>query len=202
VPATITLRVNIDQTNVGDVPELLDEFACLRSKGINIQVQLAPVVVWQHGQSVMERAEYASIESALLVQAVTRGLPVNLLPSPRASACMADEPESFALMATGEIHSCAMTPLVADSVTANTPLLGRVTGEQGVAPGIQLKANRLTSTSLHEECKECKFLFMCFGHCPKEQDEGMLPCPSYRYNLEDRMLLEFMRGLRRETSPT
>ena len=40
-------------------------------------------------------------------------------------------------------------------------------------------------------CFECKYLPLCGGNCPKDWIKKEPACPSFKFNLKDRMLLDF-----------
>lgn len=41
----------------------------------------------------------------------------------------------------------------------------------------------------YTECSNCAIFPLCMGGCPKSLLEKKYPCPSYKYNLDDRILL-------------
>ena len=41
-------------------------------------------------------------------------------------------------------------------------------------------------------CKTCKFLPVCGGACPKSWYEGKPACPSFKYNINERLFLNKM----------
>ena len=43
------------------------------------------------------------------------------------------------------------------------------------------------------DCSTCKIFPICGGACPKEWKEGRIPCPSFKINLKERMLMQFLR---------
>jgi len=40
-------------------------------------------------------------------------------------------------------------------------------------------------------CSKCKFFPVCGGACPKSWYEGQPACPSFKYNIEDRLFLAY-----------
>lgn len=41
-------------------------------------------------------------------------------------------------------------------------------------------------------CTRCKYLPVCGGSCPKDWFKKEPACPTYKYNLKDRMVLDFL----------
>ncbi|RME86744.1 MAG: SPASM domain-containing protein, partial [Planctomycetota bacterium] len=40
-------------------------------------------------------------------------------------------------------------------------------------------------------CKSCLFLPVCGGACPKLWKEGSCPCPSFKFNMKERLMLYY-----------
>lgn len=193
VPATV-IRVNLDESNFGSASEIVDWIGALRDTGLDLSVQLAPVIDWGSHRTSISREEYAAAEVDLLVALVEAGISVPLLPQPRHSACLTQEPDSFVLTSDGLVENCAMTPLVPGAETPATRRLGSTSGPGSIIAGASTAQLKPPIDQLHPECAKCNFYFMCYGHCPKELDEGKLPCPSFRANMESRITLEFLRS--------
>jgi hypothetical protein len=41
-------------------------------------------------------------------------------------------------------------------------------------------------------CKSCNLFPVCGGGCPKQWYDGGVACPSYKYNIEDRLVLDYL----------
>jgi uncharacterized protein len=39
-------------------------------------------------------------------------------------------------------------------------------------------------------CKSCKFLPVCGGACPKSWYEGNPACPSFKFNIDERLMMK------------
>ena len=44
------------------------------------------------------------------------------------------------------------------------------------------------------KCSEVPLLPACGGYCPKKWDDGDVPCPAFKYNIEQRLLLAYAIG--------
>ena len=49
-------------------------------------------------------------------------------------------------------------------------------------------------------CHECSLLPVCGGYCPKKWYEGVVPCPAFKYNIEQRLLMAYAIGRVTEVS--
>jgi uncharacterized protein len=122
------------------------------------------------------------------------GLKSPMLPSKVVTnTCVATNPEAEVFDASGNIFSCTEHPLVEATSTANTvafiadldSLMRRPRGrfddwhEQLASPG--------------QQCSSCKVLPVCGGCCPKQWDDGVVPCPTFKSTIPQRLTL-LMRG--------
>lgn len=41
-------------------------------------------------------------------------------------------------------------------------------------------------------CTTCKYLPVCGGSCPKDWYKNELTCPTFKFNLKDKMMLEYL----------
>lgn len=207
----ITVRVNLDQNNLGSVRELLD---LLISDGLQkkVVVDLAPVHSWgsdvtRYRYKPLSLGEYASIELDLLTQMVLEDFSVNLLPNRRNSPCTvinSNPRNGLVIDANGNFSRCWEIPY--SEIRPHQHLLNKINSRAdqkglfevgSLAEGVP-KPNWLGQTFLQIfeektiECVNCSLLPSCAGGCPVQYVQHAKPlCPVWKYNLEGRIALSY-----------
>jgi len=198
----ITVRVNIDARNAGGVDALLDHLASL---GLTLDggfsIYFAPVeAITAECHSVaadcLSKRAYAELETALQAKAFDLGLASLPYPQRFRGLCAAIRPNSFVLLANGDVHKCWDT--VSDrqkrvgTVFDLAPLLDNVDSQEWLA----------WSPFEHPVCRECKLLPVCAGSCAHKfvnardtlGEAASLPCPTWKYHVKERMLARAVKG--------
>ncbi len=209
--ALINLRVNIDKSNINSIQELL---SLLSSDGLHKKVfmDLSPVHPWgsniaNYCYESLSLAEYAEIELDLLTYMVLEDFHVNLLPKRQKSPCLAtnlNPRNSLVVDANGRFSCCWEIPYSEVKPHKKFAHYIRNNDEQkalfevgSLEEGVQ-KPNWLGQTFIQLfkeetiECITCPLLPSCAGGCPVRYIQDAKPlCPSWRYNLEGRMALNY-----------
>ncbi|MFC9486636.1 radical SAM protein [Streptomyces hydrogenans] len=190
------LRTNIDVHNRDRVAEYLDLMAGLGFARDNVVFSLKPVHSWGNDVTDVElgRQEYARRETEWLRLMEERGLRHALLPGARIrSLCPAVHAGSEIISGTGKIFSCSEHPLV--PAAEQSLSLGDVTRDELplFRPEGLFDGWNAAIPDAESWCKDCPFLPVCGGSCPKAWAEGNPPCPSFKLNMQERLDLAARR---------
>jgi len=194
---SIVLRINIDSTNYEEVPKLIELF---KSERIfeKININFAPVVEWGDNKAdalSLTKEQFAEQEIDWYIQLLQNGkTPNELLPGRKTYSCMVDDKNSEAYDAFGNIFPCYEYPYT--EIYQNDDCI-----EGNVLEGVKLEDKKMAKIrsfkdNLHKReysnCIDCKFLPVCHGSCPKVWMQGGNACPTFKYNIKDRMLLHYL----------
>ncbi|MFD6162959.1 radical SAM protein [Nocardia sp. NPDC060256] len=187
----VNIRVNVDNENEPHIPRLLDDLA---AAGLNVPrftVQFAPVHSWGNDVSNVELGirSFAERELALLRTVADMGFSRAVLPGVKSSTCLATSRGAELHDPTGKVYSCTEYPLV--PVVRDTGVLARTEDLVGAQPRPVGPFDDWYDQVADEaqSCHRCPFLPVCGGSCPKLWREGHLPCPSFKFNFQDRLHL-------------
>lgn len=185
------LRTNIDVKNCEYVSRYLDEMA---SKGFsgrrNVHFSLVPVRPWSNDVSALQIKikEYAQREVVWIQQMADLGLTQLLMPTAtKPMPCQAPNRGAEVVTSAGGVFSCTEHPLVPkhekESILIPLSTLGatrkRPLGEFDSWPSEVSKGE--------VPCAQCWMLPVCGGSCPKMWHEGGMPCPSSKFNMDERL---------------
>jgi uncharacterized protein len=186
----LTVRINVGPDNASSVHELIELLADFDLAG-RVSINCAAVVHWSQTavDHTLPREHLANLEVGWLAHLLTRGFKTSLLPKPRPSACLASEPMSHVVATDGTIHNCTMTPLAEHVVTPSTSPLGHLDRPEPPDGSAAQESIVALLESKHLPCRECTMLFLCQGGCPKDLESGIVPCPTFKFNLRSRLAL-------------
>lgn len=195
---SINLRVNVDQENEAHVTTLLHDLAAAGLAAQRFTVQFMPVHSWGNDISAveLEARSYARRETEWLRLAADLGFGWHALPTgTKTTACTATTRSSEIHDPEGRIYSCSEHPLVPG--VRDTGVLARtedLTGAELRPEGVfDDWYDQVENAS--QPCNGCPLLPVCGGSCPKLWREGHLPCPSLKFNLQERLDLVAVRRL-------
>ena len=188
----ITIRHNVNKYNKLSVFPFID---LLKSSNLHKSIiyYISPVHSWGNDAHLdsMTIEEFSKLEIETLSKMHLNGFTVGWLPKThKKTTCIATSKDDIVIDSYGSIHKCSETPYV-DLY-------------QPSKDKFNIELNRFSSPfettfkswydillTKKYPCSECKILPICGGSCPKVWDEGMSPCPSIKFNLEDRMINNF-----------
>jgi uncharacterized protein len=192
----IDVRCNVDRRNCDAVVPLLE---LLASEGVQrrIHFYVAPIHSWGNDahQLSLDPQEFADREIEWFVRMLDLGFPISLVPALSPIVCIAVEPDSVLIDATGELYNCTEVSYVPTYGNPNEFSIGRVAN--GEIPGARDRIgdfNDRVAAGAYA-CSSCRMLPVCGGACPKEWLEGREPCPSAKRNIEQRLLLAYATSL-------
>lgn len=192
----ISIRCNVDQRNMTGVIPLLDLFVANNMQH-KIYFYTANVFSWaQNGADKnLSVEEYSNHCLDYLIYLKKKGFNmVNLLPNRTPPAyCMALNENAEMFDSFGNIFDCSETSY--SSLYENTDL---ILGNIHNVKNNSIKRSRLINyfedlkNYKFSKCSECKFYPLCGGGCAKAMYEEEPRCPAFIYNIENRMLLDFL----------
>lgn len=196
----ISIRCNVDERNVEGVMPLLKLLVehHLQNK---VFFYTAPVVSWSNngagsksGQSLLGR--YSTEFIAFMIE---YGFRVSILPQRSAPySCIGTDKYAEMYDTEGYIFDCSETSY-SDYYAKEGYVLGNVVDEHNIdnkGSKIRTVPEKLLNGEI-KECQDCKFYPLCGGMCPLGLIEGTPRCPSFIYNIEDRMFLDYIEKNRR-----
>ncbi|MCS3901205.1 TIGR04463 family radical SAM/SPASM RiPP maturase [Methanococcus voltae] len=192
-PIFTTIRVNVDQNNYKSIYRLIDQLADSGLSNKNVSIYFAPIIssnsLCHHiSNQTLELSDFAGIESELRRYAHSKGLCGTSLPMQYMGLCGATRPKGFVVTPVGNIHKCWETVSYLDKSVGNvlsTPPLNE-----------NVKLWDEWSPFNYEECRNCIILPNCVGFCPYKflyhsefmGNSGNLPCPSLKYNINEKIM--------------
>lgn len=188
----IGLRTNVDVHNRAYVSEYLRLMAESGLGSDRVFFSFHPVHAWGNDLSSTQvgMTEYARLEAGWLSEAEALGLSTPLIPtSVKGAVCTAVTRASEVISPSAKVFACTEHPLVPGSDP-----------EEVIADALDLSLPTLRPSGPFDDwhdsleasgtpCGQCVFLPVCGGSCPKLWRSGECPCPSYKFNMQDRMRL-------------
>jgi uncharacterized protein len=127
------------------------------------------------------------------------GFNVGLIPKRNKVVCMAVQPDSALVDAYGNLFNCTEVSYVPtyeietdSSEKRNRYAIGDL--RRGEDP-----KQREVLSSFYDKvetgeypCHSCNMLPTCGGACPKQWLEGIKPCPPAKYNIKERLILQYL----------
>jgi len=184
----ITLRCNIDNENVDAFIRLIDFLA--KEEFQDKISYLYPVSIYSWGNEAHlnspEKKHFSGMELLWLSEMFKRGFWQNLIPSRNKDVCLIVSLDSDVYDADGNVWNCTETPYVKGYEDTDYKI-------GNLYEGVYKEKNILTNWNdeLRNEkywCNTCKVLPLCGGRCPKSWSEGIPACPSFKFNIQDRIL--------------
>jgi uncharacterized protein len=192
----VSIRINVDTENEASVGELITDLA---AHGLAVpQVSLHPVPVHSWGNDIsaveLDARRYAAVEAQWLWLAHSLGFGFACVPAAlKRTTCRATSVQGEIVDLQERIYSCSEHPLVPGA--RDTGVVASVADLVGAAPR---PAGSYDDWYDHVEagqtqCARCPVFPVCGGACPKLWREGHLPCPSLRFNWNERLDLAAAR---------
>lgn len=187
----ISVRCNVNKHNDASVSELIQLLAKLDLQKL-VTFYVKGVYSWAQNDAdkdSIELIEFSQKEIVWMKEMKDLGFQVEGMPIRISGACVAISPIAEMYDPFGNVYCCTEASLseIYDNSAYN---LGKLPtpSKNPIAP--KWHNTILTGTI---PCRECKVLPICGGGCPKSWEEGNIPCLSYKYNLEERLLLAFSK---------
>ncbi|MCW2308382.1 radical SAM/SPASM domain-containing protein [Rhodobium gokarnense] len=183
----ISVRVNVDKTNIDAIPELLDE---LERAGLRDKLRVYYAVVdsvteacKDYGCNCFDKEEFARELTGLQMLSLERGFVIDNFPA-GGMGCGAISLNAYVVAPDGTLYKCYNQTGVAGQE------VGHIDGALD-----ESRLSRWLAYDLFEypDCRECTNLPLCLGSCPLQAVEtGQPECPSISYGLEDTLKMELL----------
>jgi uncharacterized protein len=192
--AQITIRCNVDSNNYKDVMPLIDLLKPYNKKITAFYV--APIHSWGNDAHLksLNKEEFANLEIDWLLYLIQNDFNISLLPNRRYETCFAVIPDGELIDTKGNLYNCSEVSQV--EIYENSEY---VLGNLNDKPADFVFKNRplenWNDTILENNelpCHSCKMLPTCSGACPKSWKEGIIACPTPKFNIEDRLALSYL----------
>ncbi|MCB9228856.1 MAG: radical SAM protein [Deltaproteobacteria bacterium] len=195
---SLNIRCNTDDRNRDGVSRLLKKMA---DHGVHKKANfyVAPIHSWGNDahELAADKAEFAGWEIDWFIEMRKLGFHIEPLPKRKPQVCMAVSENAYLIDPYGSIFGCSELSLVdtyKDSEGNEIHKIGDVRSENLMAEDRRIPFLSVNQSIKEKRftCHECVMLPACGGHCPKEWEEGVIPCPSFKFNMKERMLLYYM----------
>lgn len=191
------IKVNVDRMNgeTDSIINLIDKFA-LNGFQNRVTFQFKPVANYADNKKKesegYKMSEFAELEIEYEFHALQNGFTLDLLPRRKLEPCFAVGKNSAVIDVNGDIFSCYAMPYT-EHVLAENNKIGNLLSESS-------SFNEQTSfrnwfKELNEKkgvCFECNLFPVCGGGCRLQWEEGEIGCPSFKYNIEDKLILNYL----------
>lgn len=199
---TLSIRANVDERNYENVKALLRRFKEHELQE-RIRFYMAPIHSWGNDahELAAEQKTFGEWELDTFVEMQEMGFSVNLLPSRMKVTCLAVNESGLLIDPSGDLYNCTEVSLVPsyEKTGENIHSLGPVTKGEINEQRKSIFAKFFDDLSDKKyPCSKCPILPVCGGRCPKEWNEGRIPCPPMKFNMQGRMLLSYLRNTQKE----
>lgn len=190
----ITIRINIDKSNVAFVDPLL-EYIIERKINEYVGISFAPIVDWggnDAGKDSLSNEEFAKKEIEWLLYCFDNKIKFsNLLPKRTHYACMVERQDSEVYDAFGNIYTCWEFPYT-ETYGIDSHKIGNLKDSYSSYNSHATLRNWSDVIKSGETwCKECNHLPICAGSCPKSWHEGTPACPEFKFNFKEKLILDY-----------
>lgn len=198
--ANIVIRCNVDAENKENVLQLLD---LLEEKNILpfVSFYVAPIHDWGDNlatQSIhgITKEDFAQFEIEVYMRLLQAGALQNskkgLLPKRKSLTCMVVSETSEVIDAYGNVSTCWEIPYT-PAYEGTDFIAGNLHQDPSVSTANAPMREWFKEIPGNDSwCKTCKFLPVCGGACPKAWYHGSPACPSFKYNINERLFLNKM----------
>lgn len=198
----LSVRCNVDRNNVDGVIDLIRLLAAHNLQG-KINFYTANVYSWAgndaHKQS-LTKEEFAQKEIEWRKEMIRTGFAHGFdMPKRKKITCMITSKDAEMFDAFGNVFNCSETsysPFYEHSAYK----LGNISQADGISTVRYLQNwNDIVQQEETLPCHTCVMLPVCGGSCPKSWREGNIACPTNKFNLKDKLALNYRILKARET---
>lgn len=196
--AHIVIRMNVNQVTAKGINKLIDLLAKHDLHKRNVSLNFAPVFDWGGNnahEEGLQRAEFASAEIDWMLYAMKKGFKyTNVLPGRASMPCMVVRPDAEVYDAYGNIFPCYEFPYTPAFEGAEYKI-GHIDDDPATNNLNAVTKNWFADVKTDvAPCKTCNLFPVCGGACPKQWLSGNVACPSFKVNIKDRLVLQYLIG--------
>lgn len=185
------IRSNLDVKDIDQVDTFIDAMVAAGLNHPMFEFDMREVYAWSNDVSAIRVAKqrFAEQEPRWLrrmheVGMVTRTLiPAQL----KAPICPAVTRSAEVISSSGAIFSCTEHPLVPEHEQSDVLELIEQADHDRQRPAGRYDDWHDRINRGEQHCSGCVFLPVCGGSCPKHWGEGDPPCPSFKFNIQQRL---------------
>lgn len=190
----INIRINIDERNYQKIYQLLDLFI---EDNINkfIYITLAPIHNWENNANelALSKSNFASFEIKVFKYLLKNHFRFDILPDLKKSLCMATKQDGELFDALGNSYDCTELPYTEKGKETVRYNINDIPEKNKIVKTYNNWFNDLKDNKF--PCSKCNLYPICGGSCPKHWYDGQIPCPSFKWNIEDRLKLYYKSTL-------
>lgn len=192
----INIRVNVDQGNRDGIKDLIDQLA---ERGLgarnNLGMYFAPIegitdACQSADDQAMSKTDYGVFEAQITAYAIERQLTGLPKPPSMMGVCVAARPRGVVAVPNGDLHKCWDTVMIPDM------RIGTVFEPEKLDDDATHRRWLEWSPFANDTCSKCKIIPNCAGMCAYKfvhdtthGESGTLPCPSWKFNIAERLFL-------------
>lgn len=191
--AHINIRINIDKTNYLEVDKLLHKLLAddIANK---IHVSFAPIEDWggnDAGKASFSHEDFSKLYMLWIKFCIEHNINVvNLIPRRNYGTCMVETEFGEVIDAYGHTYPCWEFPYSAYKGEEHM-ISSLKTPDATKRENITLLDFPKKMLNGEYECSTCVFYPLCGGGCPLALHEGRNACPTYRFDIAQRLSLDY-----------
>jgi uncharacterized protein len=187
----IDIKVTLDKNNCNSISDMVDD---LRSQGVfesgKVSISLQHVTNVNNtyeDSSCLSDAEFANIRLKLMK---ANAIPYKgIYPVPKGCVCQADQINSWVIDPIGNLYRCVSDIGIQDKIVSRLQDMHQEDNNQACVQFDQ-KAGLATEyincdATQDYICRECKYLPLCMGGCPKSRLDNSRDCSYWKYSLDE-----------------
>lgn len=189
----LNIRMNVHKKNIKSVLTLYGKLK--KDKMLKcFNFYIVPVHAWGNDANKItpDYDEFSELEMLLLKTSIKDYNKGTILPDRNFEVCMAVNPNAELIDPNGNIFSCTELPLV-NSYNTKDIILGNIFTNT-ITKNKRLYGDwylKLEKDNTNSPCFTCNLLPVCGGLCPKNWEENKGNCPSFKYNIKERIKLAY-----------
>lgn len=198
----LSVRCNVDKQNVDGVKDLIRFLAAHNLQG-KINFYTMSVYSWAgndaHKQS-LTKEEFAQKEIEWRKEMIRTGFAYGFdMPKRKKITCMITSKDAEMFDAFGNVFNCSETSY-SPFYDHSEYKLGNISDPAGISTTRYLQNwNDIIQQEETLPCHTCVMLPVCGGSCPKSWREGNVACPTNKFNLKEKLALNYKILKARET---
>ncbi|MCB9033545.1 MAG: SPASM domain-containing protein [Chitinophagales bacterium] len=192
----ISIRINVDNKNYQSVISFIQLLASYKLQD-KLSVNIAPIHDWGEvnaAKDSLSKQDFADLEIDCYIEMIKHGFEIDIIPKRKEIVCMVVDKYSEVYDAYGNISTCWEVPYT-DIYKESSYVIGNIKDKNFSLLDKNIPMRNWTNEIKEDNskwCHSCKFLPVCGGSCPKHWYDNQIPCPPFKKNMEDRLVLNYL----------